>query len=356
MPLTLAATAIAIVVAAAQPPREATSLLGKPLVSPPVADGVRARLEADLAAARSALDRAPADPDARIWVGRRLAYLGRYRDAIAVFTEGVERFPKDARFLRHRGHRYITVREFDRAVADLERADALVAGTPDEVEPDGQPNPRNIPLTTLQSNIRYHLALAYYLKGDYAKAAPVWQRARDAVKNPDNLVSATHWRYLTLRRLGRSDEAARALDAIAPGLDVIENASYYSLCQMYMGTRTADDVLGAAGTGPSGAAVVYGVSAWHAIQGRRAEARALWQRLVEGPDWAPFGVIAAEADLAREHERVDAAPAFCYQMTRTAPDARMSASCVRSGSASVRAAAAINPSNGSRVNRSSSAR
>ena len=69
---------------------------------------------------------------------------------------------------------------------------------------------------------------------------------------------------------------------------------------MYKGTRTADDVLEAAGTGPSGAAVVYGVSAWHAIHGRRVEAGALWQRLVEGPDWAPFGVIAAEADLARE--------------------------------------------------------
>jgi tetratricopeptide (TPR) repeat protein len=300
MPVTFAATAIAIVVAAAQPLPQATSLLGKPLVAPPLADDVRARLEADLAAARTALDRAPNDADARIWVGRRLGYLGRYRDAIAMFTEGVERFPKDARFLRHRGHRYITVREFDKAVADLERADALVAGTPDEVEPDGQPNPRNIPLTTLQSNIRYHLALAYYLKGDFAKAAPVWQRARDAVKNPDNLVSATHWLYLTLRRLGRSEDAARALDAIAPGLDVVENGSYYSLCQMYKGSRTVDDVLAAAGTGPSGAAVVYGVSAWHAINGRTAEARALWRRLVDGPDWAPFGVIAAEADLARE--------------------------------------------------------
>ena len=64
------------------------------------------------------------------------------------------------------------MRELDKAVADLERADALVAGTPDQIEPDGQPNPRNIPLTTLQSNIRYHLALAYYLQGNFAKAAP----------------------------------------------------------------------------------------------------------------------------------------------------------------------------------------
>jgi tetratricopeptide (TPR) repeat protein len=298
--LAFAVTAIATAIAVAQPKPEATSLLGVPLVSPAVAESARPRLEADLAAARRALDAAPEDADARIWVGRRLAYLGRYRDAIAVFTEGIERFPKDARFLRHRGHRYITVREFDKAIADLERADALAAGTPDQVEPDGQPNARNVPLTTLHSNIRYHLALAYYLKGDYARAAPVWQRARDAVKNPDNLVSATHWLYLTLRRLGRSEEAARALDGIVPGLDVIENGSYYSLCQLYKGTRTAEDVLRAAGTGSSGAAVVYGVSAWHAVNGRTSEARRLWHALIGGAEWAPFGVIAAEAEMARE--------------------------------------------------------
>jgi tetratricopeptide (TPR) repeat protein len=296
LPLVVAA-ALAVVLAVQVSP-EATSLLGKPLISPPVSDTVRTRLEGDLTAARAALDRAPDDPDARIWAGRRLAYLGRYRDAIAVFTEGVARFPKDARFLRHRGHRYITVREFDKAIGDLERADAL-AGAQDQIEPDGQPNARNIPLTTLHSNIRYHLALAYYLKGDFAKAAPVWQRARDAVRNPDNLVSATHWLYLTLRRHGRADEAARALDGIVPGLDVVENSSYYSLCQLYKGMRTEVDVLKAAGSGSSGAAVVYGVAVWRDINGRAGEANALRRQLADGPDWAPFGVIAAEADLAR---------------------------------------------------------
>lgn len=291
--------ALAAGIPAVQGTPEATSLLGKPLISPPAADSVRTRLEADLNAARAALDRAPRDPDALIWVGRRLAYLGRYRDAIATFTDGVQRFPKDARFLRHRGHRYITVREFDKAIGDLERAEVLVAGAPDQVEPDGQPNARNIPLTTLQSNIRYHLALAYYVNGDFAKAAPVWQRARDAVRNPDNLVSATHWLYLTLRRQGRADEATRALDNIVPGLDVVENGSYYSLCQLYKGMRSVDDVVKAAGTGSSGAAVLYGVAAWHDINGRVGEANALRRQLVDGPDWAPFGVIAAEADLAR---------------------------------------------------------
>jgi tetratricopeptide (TPR) repeat protein len=294
---------LALAAPAVQGRIEATSLLGRPLISPPASDSVRARLEADLAAARAALERAPDDADARIWVGRRLAYLGRYREAIAAFTEGVQRFPKDARFLRHRGHRYITVRELDKAIADLERADLLVAGASDQIEPDGQPNARNIPLTTLHSNIRYHLALAYYLKGDFARAAPVWQRARDAVRNPDNLVSATHWLYLTLRRQGRADDAVRALDAIVPGLDVVENGGYYSLCQMYKGMRMADDVLKAAGSGSSGAAVVYGVAAWHDVNGRAAEADALRRQLVDGPEWAPFGVIAAEADLARQKSR-----------------------------------------------------
>ena len=278
---------------------EATSLLGKPLVSPPVSEETRLRLEKDLADARVVLKKTPDDPAALIWVGRRIAYLGRYRDAIVTFTEGVKRFPADARFLRHRGHRYITVREFDKAIVDLERANTLVAGKPDEVEPDGQPNARGIPLTTLQSNIRYHLALAYYLKGDFAKAAPVWQAARDSVKNADNLVSATHWLYLTLRRLGRTDEATKALAAVTDSLDIVENTSYHTLCLLYKGERQVNDVVTGAGGGSSGAAVLYGASAWLHLNNRQAEAETLWRGLVDGVEWAPFGVIAAEAELAR---------------------------------------------------------
>ena len=278
---------------------EATSLLGKPLIPPPIPSETRARLEADLTTARAAQTKAPQDPEPLIWVGRRTAYLGRYREAIGIFSEGVQRFPTDARFLRHRGHRYITVREFDKAIADLERAQSLVAGKPDEVEPDGQPNAQGIPLTTLQSNIRYHLALAYYLKGDFAKAAPVWLAARDSVRNPDNLVSATHWLYLTLRRLGRTDEAAKALSLITPGLTVIENGSYLTLCLLYKGELQVGDVVKNSAGGPSGAAVLYGASAWLHLNNRTAEAEVLWRGLADGPEWAPFGVIAAEAELAR---------------------------------------------------------
>ena len=98
---------------------EATSLSGKPLYPPsPIPN--QAKLEKDLQEAQSAAN--PTSADAMIWIGRRLGYLWRYQDAIAQFTKGIERYPNDPRVYRHRGHRYITVRQFDKAVADFDKA------------------------------------------------------------------------------------------------------------------------------------------------------------------------------------------------------------------------------------------
>ena len=217
---------------------EATSLLGKPLFRPPVPEANRAKMEAD---AKAAFDLASREPSAEniIWLGRRTAYLGKFREAIDVFTGGMRLYPTDPRLYRHRGHRYITVRNFLRAQEDLERADELIKGQPDEVEPDGQPNARGIPTSTLHSNIWYHLALARYLKADFAAAADDWSRARDAGKNADNLVSASHWLYLSLRRANRASDAKAVLEPIRADLDVIENGSYHSLLLMYKGERHA---------------------------------------------------------------------------------------------------------------------
>ena len=83
----------------------------------------RTKLEADLATARRALAADPDDPDNIIWVGRRLGYLWRMSEAIAVYSEGIELHPDCARLYRHRGHRYISVRRFDDAIVDLEQRD-----------------------------------------------------------------------------------------------------------------------------------------------------------------------------------------------------------------------------------------
>jgi tetratricopeptide (TPR) repeat protein len=142
-----------------QPQPEATSVSGKPLLRIALPD--QQKLEANLAQAQADLAARPNDADAIIWAGRRLAYLWRYRDAIAMFSKGIALHPNDPRMYRHRGHRYITVREFDRAIADFDKAVALIKGRPDEIEPDGQPNAAGKPRSTLQFNIWYHLALAH---------------------------------------------------------------------------------------------------------------------------------------------------------------------------------------------------
>lgn len=285
-----------------------TSLLGQPLVAEPIPPGDQARMEAQLAEARAAWEQDRNDADALIWVGRRTAYLGRYREAIEIFSDGIARHPTDARMLRHRGHRYLTVREIDSAIADFEKAAALFKGQPDEVEPDGLPNARNVPTGTLQSNVWYHLALAHYLKGDFSRAAETWTRARDSVGNADNLVAASHWLYLSLRRAGRPDEAAALLRPITAELDVIENAEYHQLLLVYRGERTPEALLAAAGEDSGGSATRYGVSAWYLVNGRREEAESLWNSILAGPDWPSFGHLVAEAEVARGLTAARSAP------------------------------------------------
>lgn len=277
---------------------EAKSLLGTPLFAPPLAEAVRARMEAERVAA---FDAARVEPSTEniIWLGRRTAYMGRFQEAIAVFTGGMRLYGEDPRLYRHRGHRYITIRQFDRAIADLEQAWTYAKDQPDAVEPDGQPNARNMPVSSLHSNIWYHLALARFLKGDYAKSAADWKQALTVGKNPDNLVSVSHWLYTSLRRLGSHREAAAVVAPIRSTLEVIENTSYLSLVQLYKGDRTAADLLKSAGDGAAGTSVRYGVSAWLMAEGRAAEAAKLQDAILAQLDWPSFGYIGAEADVAR---------------------------------------------------------
>jgi hypothetical protein len=116
-------------------------------------------------------------------------------------------------------------------------------------------------------------------------------------------VATAHWQYMTLRRLKRDADAAKVLEPITADMPVIENASYYKLLLMYKGASDADQILAdSKKTSLDAVTIGYGVANWHLYNGRREAARALLESIVEqhaATQWAGFGYIAAEADLAR---------------------------------------------------------
>ena len=284
---------------------QAVSFLGDALFPPSLDEEVLARRAQQLEEALLQLAADPQGADALIWAGRRHAYLGDYRKAIEVFTEGIQYHPDDPRFYRHRGHRYISVREMDMAIADFRRASELIQGTADEVEPDGQPNALGVPTSTLHFNIFYHYALAHFIKGDFEEAGVIYRRCMDASAHPDSKVATAHWWYMSLRRSGRDGEATELLqgmdlDALAP--EVIESGAYLELLRLYsraeenpeqdlsqIGSETVEE-----------AARGYGVGSFLLYNGHGEEATEVFRRVVAARDqWAAFGYIAAEADLAR---------------------------------------------------------
>ncbi len=266
-------------------------------VKPTLTDATRKTYETKLTEAKADLEKKPNNADAIIWFGRRSAYLGNYKEAIGIFGKGIEKFSKDARFYRHRGHRFITIRCFDDAVKDFEMAAKLVKNKKDEIEPDGLPNARNIPTSTLQSNIFYHLGLAYFLKKDYKNALKAYKNAEKVSKNPDMLVATKHWLYMTLRRLNKLKEAEKSIAKIADNLDIIENDDYYKLVKLYQGKLKAEDLMTQDANSLSNASLGFGIGNWFLYNGENEKAEKIFRQITSGNQWASFGFIAAEAEL-----------------------------------------------------------
>ena len=272
---------------------QAVSLSGDALFAAAPGQGTLDRL----ATAKKDYDDNPHNADNIIWYGRRTAYTGDYRGAIEIFSTGINEFPNDARMYRHRGHRYVSIREFDRAIDDLERAATLIEDTENETEPDGLPNALNIPISSLHGNTWYHLGLAYYLKQDWPNAHRAYTAGFNAGRNDDNRVSTTHWLYMILRRMGEVDAADKVLDVISADMNVIENTVYHNLCLFYKGELSLEEMLGDDADNPTGAAAAYGVANWYFYNGDEAEAQTRLESLLATDSWSAFGYIAAEADL-----------------------------------------------------------
>ncbi len=241
-----------------------------------------------VAAAEAKLQADPKNIDNIISLGLAQAGIWRYHDAIATFSRGIKLAPNNAMLYRHRGHRYISTRQFQKATADLEKAAKL--------------NPKDF-------DIWYHLGLSYYLRGDFARAVTGYesclavaddQTKSDPAKTDDSLVSTADWLYMAYRRAGQAEKAASLLARIKPNLKVKENSDYYSRLMMYQGSRNEEDLLNMQSATPLQIATLgYGVANWHLYNGRSERAMEIFRKIVSRSYWPAFGFIAAEAELVR---------------------------------------------------------
>jgi tetratricopeptide (TPR) repeat protein len=244
--------------------------------------------------------------DAIIWLGRRIAYTGNYKEAISVFSKGIVLHPPDARFYRHRGHRYITLRCFDKAIADFKKAAALIKGKPDEVEPDGLPNAKNIPTSTLQSNIWYHLGLAYFVKGEYELAEAAYRNGLAVSKNDDMYVAMANWLYISLLSRGQQKEADNVFNSVSKSPQLIENTDYVSLLYYYVHKPADNEIerytrtlVGNDSLGVKAATLYFGAGYYSKMKNMTGKAKLFFEKAIATGQWSSFGFIAAEAELAR---------------------------------------------------------
>ena len=120
---------------------EATSLLGVPLFAPAARagapEGARGRPHSRDRRLREGAGRAPTPSSGWAAATRTSAATARRSTS----SRAGSRSTRTTRgCFRHRGHRYITMRQFDKAVADLSRAAELIEGKPDEPEPAADPS------------------------------------------------------------------------------------------------------------------------------------------------------------------------------------------------------------------------
>jgi tetratricopeptide (TPR) repeat protein len=227
--------------------------------------------------ARAALDADPKNITRIIDLGVAQSGARQFREAIVTFTRGLEIEPNNALLLRWRGHRYLSVREFDRAFADLTRGagiDSTIYG------------------------IWYHLGIVQYLRGDFAEAAASFAKAQPIAPDAGELAGSTDWLWMSLSRAGRVAEAKAMLDK-RPDSKPVTNA-YTRRLQLYRGEIGPDAVVTATDTEDvQVATLAYGLGNWYLVRGDKAEARKWFERSIKSGGWPGFGFIVSEVELRR---------------------------------------------------------
>jgi len=282
---------------------EAFALDGRPLARRELPAAQRQVAERALAAAAAAASASPDDAGALVRHARRLADFGRWRDAVAVLSAGLERHADEPRLLCERGRCAVVQREFAAAERDLAQAAAALRGRPDQLEPEDAGLDVWPPHATLQFAVHCQLGCARFVRGDFAGAAVAWRDSLAAARSGAAKAAAAQWLWCALARQGRTAAAALAVAGVDPDLDVPDPVDR-DLCRLYRGELDAALLAAApAARGAAGARLRFGLAHYRLVQGDRQGARSAFAALAAEADWAAVAVVAAEAELRRDRSQ-----------------------------------------------------
>jgi tetratricopeptide (TPR) repeat protein len=272
---------------------QAASINGNALFGAKDKDGV-------IEQARRASEKSPNDAGLLLNLGRAEDSFLRFQASVGTYTAGIQKFPNDYRFLRYRGQRYISLRKFPEAIADLTKAAKMVR-------------------TSFDAS--YYLGIAYYLNGDHDKSQAELGRCEAQMRkpldvqedllgsrnceslreDPNFLVPLQYWRFLALRRAGKMDEAKQYLESeVSALLEIKASRAFYDLLLFAKGSREINDMLRGANEGSREYLTrASGAATFLFTEGERAQACNIWSRVAMDTNWDHLGVINAESELYR---------------------------------------------------------
>jgi tetratricopeptide (TPR) repeat protein len=221
----------------------------------------------------------PRNVDKIIALGVAQSGARQFREAIESFTKGLAVAPNNAMLYRWRGHRYLSVREFDKSMADLTRGYAI---------------------DSTNYGILYHLGILHFLNGDFDAAARMFTKAQPLSPNPGELAGSTDWLWMSLARAGKMNAANAMLARRPDSLKTEPGYAYTQRLRLYRGEVTPASFFTPADTADVQVATLnYGLGNWYLVRGDTANARAAFERSVKSGGWPGFGFIVAERELAK---------------------------------------------------------
>ena len=265
-----------------KPEPEAISKLGEKLYSGSNNDSLLMEIDQKLSLN-------PNNLDLLLEKGAKLEGLKRFREAIALYTHSLNLNPNTTEIFKRRGQRYISVRDWDKAIEDLTQAGVH----------HNFIKANNLKYTdNLNWAIWYYLGICYYFKAEFEMALDVFQKSYEYSADNVSLLASINWVYNCHRRLGRDEEAQKIVAPIQEGMGYSGN--YYKCILVYNGSKSqAETIDFETASGFELCTVGYGMGNLQLVNGNREAAIKIFGKIVKDDAWQANGFMAAEAELSR---------------------------------------------------------